>query len=295
MDQPTREDVRPRVGAPLASDDPHSPGARALDSLSLRTPVGDHGSTHLRAPEWALTAPDRQQREQQYRLLAAAALVLLAVLFFLMVFSDLPGEEASSDRAARAGEPTASAGPLPSSPGPSGAPAPGAAASASPTAAAAGTARVAGAQTATTDADLLRVAGGLLLALVSVLSAAALLVPRASVSLSYAETRGAPAAPEPSAAGEHPAPGGADGGGEAPKSPAPGADAPAASTSVVAREPALVQGVAAAVLVGALVFGINVRTDADRLETVFSVLAPAIPLAGAFFVRRRVTAAPLPA
>lgn len=286
----------PHVDAPLASDDPRSPGARALDNLSLRTPVGDHWTAHLRAPEWALTAADRQQREQQYRLAAAAALVLLAVLFFLMAFSDLPGEEASSDRAARAGEASANAGPLPSSPGPSGTASPEAAPpSASPTAAAAGTARVAGAQTATTDADLLRVAGGLLLALVSVLSAAALLVPRASVSLSYAETRGAPAAPEPSAAGEHPAPGGGDGGGEAPKSPAPGADAPAASTSVVAREPALVQGVAAAVLVGALVFGINVRTDADRLETVFNVLAPAIPLAGAFFVRRRVTAAPLPA
>jgi hypothetical protein len=95
--------------------------------------------------------------------------------------------------------------------------------------------------------------------------------------------------PPPSSQAGPPAPGApvapAAGGG-----PAAGAPASAPDTSLLAREPAITQGIAASLLAAVALFGIQGPDNATDIA--LSTLVAALPLVGALFVRGRVQ--PLP-
>lgn len=129
-----------------------------------------------------------------------------------------------------------------------------------------------------TDADRVRVLalGGV--ALLSLLSAVALLAPRAEAALSYTLRRGPP--PTEAKTADSPAttraPATASKPGTAPKS------------SFVAREPVVTQaGLTAAALIAGL-FGIQVTEGTT--EAIINVLLPVLPIVGGFLARRQVWA-----
>jgi len=136
----------------------------------------------------------------------------------------------------------------------------------------------------TTDADLVRVFAIGSFALLSLLGSVALAVPRPTGPLKYSLDRGAVRA----GSGIPPANSDDSPQKQSSETTAPRSTEVAGQSGFALREPVVAQaGITAAALVAGL-FGI--QNTEGWVEAVINVLLPAIPVAGAFFARRRVWA-----